>query len=119
MNFLTNLFGAKPSPAASANDEAVMVYLDSQSLPAAIYAEHDLSTLEDLLMEQIELNALGEFDGNEIGPTESVLYMYGPDADALFSGIEATLSAYPLCANARVVIRKGGPGAAAREVCLS
>ena len=53
-----------------------------------------------------------------LGPTETTLFMYGPDAERLFAGVEATLRAYPLCRGARVVIRRGGPGAATREVRL-
>lgn len=61
---------------------------------------------------------LGIFDGNGVGPGEATLFMYGPDAERLFAGIEKTLRAYPLCQNARVVIRKGGPGAEEREIRL-
>jgi hypothetical protein len=81
---------------------------DGASLPEAVYEQHDLATLEDELID-IERNGLGEFDGNEIGPTETILYLYGPDADALFKGIEPTLRANPLCQIAKVTIRSGGP----------
>lgn len=117
MSFLNRLFGKK-SQTPAVNDQAVLVYLDGQNLPNEIYEEHDLSTLEDLLIAEIESKGLGEFDGNEFGSNETIIYMYGPDAEALFAGIEATLRAYPLCQNARVQIRKGGPGSTAREVKL-
>jgi len=116
MNILSRLFGKKSAP--SKNEQAVLVYLDGQELPAEVYEEHDLSTLEDKLAEVIESQALGEFDGNEIGPGEAVLYMYGPNAEALFAGIQETLRAYPLCRSARVVIRQGPPGAPERELRL-
>ncbi|MFC9688275.1 hypothetical protein ACFTSF_07010 [Kribbella sp. NPDC056951] len=38
----------------------------------------------------------GEFDGDEFGAEEVVLYLYGPDADALFSTIENLLRASSL-----------------------
>ena len=43
---------------------------------------------------------------------------YGPDAERLFAAIESSLRAYPLCQHARVEIRRGPPGAPAREVRL-
>lgn len=116
MNILAKLFGKKAAP--TKNDQAVLVFLDGQCLPEEVYAEHDLATLEDQLIKVIESQTLGEFDGNEIGEGEVVLYIYGPNAEALFSGIEATLRTYPLCRNARVVIRQGNPGAAQRELRL-
>lgn len=33
----------------------------------------------------------GEYDGNEFGGGEAVLYAYGPDADALFEAIRSCL----------------------------
>ena len=101
------------------NEQAVLVYLDGQNLPQEVYEDYDVSTLEDQLSEVIESQSLGEFDGNEFGPDGVTLYMYSPDAEKLFSGIESVLRAYPLCQNARVVIRQGGPGSQAREIRLS
>ena len=102
----------------SSNEQAVIIYLDGSSLPKATYEEHDLSSLEDQLIDIIEAESLGEFDGNEFGPDGTKLFMYGPDADALFAGIEPVLLAHPLCAGARIVIRHGSPGAKEREVIL-
>jgi hypothetical protein len=75
-------------------------------------------TLAEQLGDILEQQRLGEYDGDERGPTETVLFMYGPDAERLFNGIEPVLRAYPLCQNARVVIRRGGPGAGERELRL-
>ena len=57
-------------------EHAVLVHLTS--LPE----DAGLDLVEDPLMEAIERAAVGEFDGNEIGPDGAVLYMYGPDAEA-------------------------------------
>ncbi len=120
MSIFGRFFGKKPSDASQQRplEQAVLVYLDGTGLPLHIYEECDLATIEDRLIEVMERNGLGKFDGNEIGPTETVLYMYGPDAELLFTGIEATLRDYPLCQGARVVIRHGSPGANQREVRL-
>lgn len=45
--------------------------------------------------------------------------MYGPDSEKLFKAVEPVLRAYPLCKGARVVIRRGGPGAPERQVELN
>jgi hypothetical protein len=116
MSILSKLFGGKAQPPS--NDQAVLVHLDGQGLPSSVYEECDLSTIEDQLIEVIERDKLGEFDGNEVGPEGATLYMYSQDAEGLFSAIEPTLRAYPLCQGARVVIRKGAPGANQREVIL-
>ena len=80
--------------------------------------QYDLATIEDRIVAALEGKTLGEFDGNEIGSGGTTLYLYGPDAEQLFALIEPLLAAYPLCQNARVTIRKGGPGAPQREVLL-
>ena len=99
-------------------DECVLIYLDAANLSDEIYAEFDLSTLEDQLIDVIQKNGVGEFDGNEAGEGVTTLYTYGPDADALYRAMEPVLIAYPLCRNARIVIRKGGPGSPQSEVHL-
>ncbi len=99
-------------------EQAVLIYLDGASLPASVYERFDLATLEDQLIAVIREKNLGEYDGNEFGPAGTKLFMYGPDAKVLFSGIEETLRAYPLCQNSRVVVRLGGPGAPASEMRL-
>lgn len=119
MSMFGNLFGKKPaSNQPNPSEQAVIVYLDGVGLSPEIYRDCDLGTIEDRLTEVIERDKLGEFDGNEVGPAEAILYMYGPDAEKLFAGIEQTLRDYPLCRGARVVIRRGKPGAEKREVKL-
>jgi hypothetical protein len=104
---------------SSPDQQAVLVYLDGLTLSKETYEKYDLATLEDHLIEAIESQSLGEFDGNEFGPEGTVLYMYAPSAENLFVGIEPILRAYPLCQNARVIIRQGGPDSQQREILLS
>jgi hypothetical protein len=100
------------------NEEAVLISLDGQGLDDAVYLAYDLSTLEDMLSEQIEPDGIGELDGHESGPAQTTIYLYGPDAEVLFSRVQPVLSSYPLCQNGRAVIRRGGPGSDEREVVL-
>ncbi len=52
-----------------------------------------LFELEDELVEVVEGEPpLGEYDDNEVGGGEFVMFMYGPDADALFVAIEPILN---------------------------
>ena len=101
------------------NDEAVLIFLDGQGLDDAVYRTYDVSTLEDLLSEQIESDGVGELDGHETGPAQTTIYLYGPDAEALFSRVQPVLASYPLCQNSRAVIRRGGPGSTQREVVFT
>jgi len=119
MSIFKRIFGKQSDRVQSEpHQQAVLVYLDGANLPDHTYREYDLASIEEKLVEVIERDGLGEFDGNEIGPTETILFMYGPDAERLFAGIEQTLREYPLCQGARVEIRQGGPGAPQRQVSL-
>lgn len=100
-------------------EQAVIVRLRGSGLPAKVYEQYDLSTLQDQLRGVIDAKKLGEFDGNEFGPEETTLYMYGPDAERLFSGVESVLRGYPLCKEGVAIIRSGPLGAPQREVKLS
>jgi hypothetical protein len=106
------------SDASTKNEEAVLIYLDGQGLDDVVYQANDLSTLENLLNEQIEPDGVGELDGHETGPEQTTIYVYGPSAEELFSRMYPVLASYPLCQNSRVVIRRGGPGSDQREVLL-
>jgi hypothetical protein len=90
-------------------EQAVLVYLNGSSLPDEVYENFDLETLELQLEEAINSANVGQYDGNEFGPEEVVLFMYGPDAEAIFAAVRPALQSYPLCQGARVEIRPGGP----------
>jgi hypothetical protein len=92
---------------------AVLIRLD------ASYSPDDLEDLEDALSLLVKERGVGEFDGNEIGPTETTLFLYGPDADALFSVIQETLRQSTLSRGARVILRYGEPGSTQKELLLA
>ncbi|MFJ9870917.1 hypothetical protein [Streptomyces sp. NPDC101165] len=60
----------------------------------------------EVLAAAIEEANAGEFDGNEFGAGQAVLYAYGPDADALFKAMEPTLRGLPF-RPAHIVVRRG------------
>lgn len=113
-----NLFKDKEK-AAPKQEEAVIIHLDAVSLPDEIYQQYDLITLEEKIREVLEKQNLGEYDGDESGPGVTKIYLYGPDAEKMFSSLKPVLKNYPLCKNSKVLIRRGGPGATQREEILS
>lgn len=97
---------------------AVEVHLRGNSLPPQIYETYDVSTLQEQLRRVLEEKKLGSFDGNEFGEDGTVLFLSGPDAEALFREIESTLRAYPLCKEGVALIRSGPLGSPERTVTL-
>lgn len=84
------------------------------------YGSTDLSALfalEAELASAIQANGAGEYDGNEIAAdgSDGTLYMYGPNADALYEAVRATLQSKAFMDGARARIRYGQPGAQVRE----
>ncbi len=98
-------------------EQSVLIQFDPASAPGGKLTPTGLADLEDKLITIIERHGLGEYDGNEfaVDGTSATFYMYGPDAEQLFAGIEPTLRSDPRCRNARIEIRRGGPGSIVRE----
>ncbi|HVS18698.1 MAG TPA: hypothetical protein VMT18_08875 [Planctomycetota bacterium] len=103
----------KPEDASSAPEHAVLVHF--------AYGSTDLSrliALEDRLEEAIGVAGVGELDGNEVATdgSDGSLYMYGPDADALFAAVRPTLEGSDFMRGARVTLRYGPPVDGCRQV---
>jgi hypothetical protein len=62
------------------------------------------------LIEAIEDAGAGEFDGHESRPGASVLFMYGPDGDALLDVVRPVLARMPLPDGTHAVVQYGPPG---------
>ncbi len=123
MGFFSKLFSSAPvanaEPKGEPEIQAILVYMGEDGLADEVYADYDIHTLSDQLIDIMEPQSLGEYDGEESGVGGTTLFIYSEDAERCFKAIEKTLRAYPLCANARVVIRQGEPGAPQREVRFS
>jgi hypothetical protein len=110
------LFGRKHAEAAPANpapEHAVLVRFP--------YGSTDLSrlfALEKRLEQAIVKAGVGAFDGNEVATDgkDGTLYMYGPNADALFAAMHPILAAAEFMRGARVTLRYGPPEDGVREV---
>ena len=70
-----------------------------------------LLEVEEELEAAINAAGVGEFDGNEIAVdlSDGSLYMYGPDAEALFAVIRPILARAECLRNTRVILRFGPP----------
>jgi hypothetical protein len=95
------------------SEHAVIVTFD--------YGSTDLEPLfelEDQLEDDIDEAEAGEYDGNEIAAdgSDGTLYMYGPDADALFAAVEETLRAATCIKNAVATLRYGPPEDGVKQV---
>jgi hypothetical protein len=83
------------------------------------YADDNLDALfklEEALEQAILAAGAGEFDGNDVGEGEATLYLYGPDADALFDAIFTVLQTSPLLMRGAVIRRYGPPGDGVSEL---
>jgi hypothetical protein len=75
-------FGSAPS-------YVVRLHIPIADGPNDIQAEFDKwSGLEELLMEEVDKEGLGEVDGNEVGQGEYTIWLYGPDAGRLAAFVE-------------------------------
>jgi hypothetical protein len=71
-----------------------------------------LYALEDELIAALDGKNLGELDGHEIAidGSDGSLFLYGPDADALFAAIQPVLKSSPVTLGGNVTLRYGSPG---------
>ena len=94
------------------SEHAVIVHFE--------YGSKDLQRLfelEDQLERAVEVQGVGEFDGNEIAVdgSDGSFYMYGPDADRLFAAIRPVLLATTAVKSAVATLRYGPPEDGVRE----
>ena len=99
-------------------EHAVIAHLPLSNTQMGSEEERDvIFLLEDRLSAAIERAGAGEFDGNEFGAGECVLYMYGPDADRLYDAIVPHLQMAAAARGGYAIKRYGDASdPAAREV---
>ena len=80
------------TPATADSEHAVFVTLRLSDSEFGTAAERDaIRRLTDELDAAIRAAGAGEYDGDEYGGGSCTLYMYGADADVLFSVVEPIL----------------------------
>lgn len=80
-----------------------------------------LFELEDQLEAILDGNGAGEYDGHEIAVdgSDGLLFLYGPDADALFEEVKPTILASTSIKNPVATLRYGPPEDGVREVTVA
>ncbi|HEY6413921.1 MAG TPA: hypothetical protein VIX42_09545, partial [Edaphobacter sp.] len=58
-------------------EQAVLIYIDGEDLEGSI-------PVQEALIDLLEDESAGMFDGNEVGGGKIVLFLYGPDAERLY-----------------------------------
>jgi hypothetical protein len=71
----------------------------------------DIHRMMERLQQAILTNDAGELDGDEFGGNECVVFMYGPDADKLFSAVQPVLRDWLALVGGYAIKRFGPPGA--------
>lgn len=99
-------------------EHAVIVHLKLRNGSFGATEERKtIHSLCDEIAKAIEENDVGEFDGDEFGEGTCTLYMYGPDADALFAVTEPLLRASTASPGGHAIKRSGEAGdPSAKEV---
>jgi hypothetical protein len=98
--------------------EGLAVYLDGVNLADSVYEKCNINELAGKILGTLA-SVGGEIRGSWVGRNETSIYMYGPNAETMFARIEPILASYPLCHNARVIIRFGNPDLNPRKVNIS
>jgi hypothetical protein len=89
-------------------EQAVIVHLPLSDDGFGAFGEHQaLYALQDQMTVAIHRAAAGEFDGDEFGEGECVLFMYGPDADKLFAAVAPLLASSALARGGYAIKRYG------------
>ena len=94
-------------------EQAVIVHLRLSDHQFGSQSDRkSVGAMEEALAAAIHRASAGEFDGDEFGERDCVLFMYGPSADRLYDAISPILESSVLRGHA--VRRYGAPGS--REV---
>jgi hypothetical protein len=89
-------------------EHAVIVHIKLDGGAFGADSERDaIESIEALLETAIATALVGEFDGDEFGGHECVLYAYGPDADRLFAVMQPILAAAPIVKGGYAIKRYG------------
>ena len=97
--------------------ECLAIYMDGINLPDKVYDTCSCQDLANLIFEPLK-SLGGEIRGSWVGRNETSIYLFGPDAEAMYSLLKPIVATYPLCQNARIVIRLGNPDLHPRTIRL-
>ena len=118
MGFLDRLMGrTAPAPHDPPEEHAVLVRIPLSDDGFGTEAERSaIQAWAGELEAAIEESGSGEYDGDEFGDGECTLYLYGPDADALWASVETVVRRGTRATGGHAMKRYGGPGEETRSV---
>lgn len=105
-----------------AQEEAVEVHLVRPESSPKVESEEEAKRLDDLeerIVQGVARSGAGKVDAKESSPKQRVLYLYGPDADALTRAVRENLHGAPVPKDSYLRIRSGGPQAPFRAEPLN
>ena len=110
--FLKSLFSKSENTVRPTKDEqAVIIHLKLSNEEFGYSGETaEYYPLEDDIEALVENNGVGELDGHEFGGGFAVFYLYGPDAEKLYSAISDRILSIEALSGSFVVKRYGQPG---------
>ncbi|MBL8730446.1 MAG: hypothetical protein JNM25_18655 [Planctomycetes bacterium] len=89
-------------PEAEEQDLLVVLRLSNRRM--GVHSERQaIETFADELEQVVTEAGVGEYDGDEIGGGECVLFFCGPDIDALLAVLQPHLKRSPLCRGGHLV----------------
>lgn len=94
---------------ASGTEHAVMLHFPLADAMPSPEEFQRYCRLEDELEEVLAAVGVGEFEGNEFGGGEFVIFLYGPDAERLWEAIQPVLEPHPFPKGSYAIKRFGGP----------
>jgi hypothetical protein len=100
--------GEREAMQAQPPEQAVLIHLKLSDGKFGTEDEFDaIHALSAKLEAAIKAKGLGIFDGDDFGQGDCTLFIYGPDADAIFAAMEPILRASPLSKGAVAIKRYG------------
>jgi hypothetical protein len=81
--------------------EGLAIYIDAESLPAAVYESSDINFVISEISTALAYK--GEAGRNWQGAKETALYYYDKSYEQMKASIMPFVSSYPLCKNSRIV----------------
>lgn len=124
MGFFSRLFGggkgggdgAHGSGDAAGEEHALLLHIklanDQFGDPDEVGVMH---ALQDEIESALAAAGAGELDGDEFGGGLCTIYIYGPDADAMWAAVAPVLEKRPFRKGSVAVKRYGGPGSGREE----
>ena len=112
VGFFDRLLGRKPDaplPPSEGDEHAVLIHVmlaGTSPTEAEMAISH---ALQDELIEAVEASRSGMLDGDEWGGGECTIYMYGRNADTLWTTIEPVMQRHVFPRGSYVEKRYGGP----------